>query len=244
MARTPLIAANWKMYKTLPQTRAFFEIWRAGGPIEGREVTFFPPATLLHEVASLLARGESVGAQNVHEAAEGAFTGELSCAMLTDAKCHFVLIGHSERRHVFGEPDSRLALKVKAALAAGLRPILCVGERLEEREAGQTLEVVLGQLEAGLGPEVPKTGFDIAYEPVWAIGTGKVASCQDALEVHTAIRAWLDRWGAGEETRILYGGSVKPDNASELLKTPGVEGLLVGGASLDPKTFRAIAEAK
>lgn len=243
MVRTPLVAANWKMFKTLPEAQAFFAAWAAAPLPPGREVAFFPPAPLLHAVRGMLRPGEGLGAQNVHEAKEGAFTGEISCAMAADAGCRYVLVGHSERRHLFGEPDDRLLQKVRSALSAGLRPVLCVGETLPERESSRTLEVVLGQLEAGLGAEVPAAGFDVAYEPVWAIGTGRVAKCEDAAEVHTAVRGWLDRRGAGGDARILYGGSVKPENASALLATSGVEGLLVGGASLDPGAFHAIATA-
>jgi len=243
MERTPLVAANWKMFKTLPQARTFFEVWRSGAPAAGREVAFFPPFPLLHAVGALLGPGEQLGAQNVHEAKEGAFTGEVSCAMLTDAGCTYALVGHSERRHIFGEGDGRMAAKVQACLMAGLRPILCVGETLAQREAGQTLAVVLGQTEAALGSTPPPGGFDLAYEPVWAIGTGRVARCEDAAEVHGALRQWLRHQGVGGDVRILYGGSVKPDNAAALLATEGVEGLLVGGASLDPVGFGAILRA-
>jgi len=238
-----LIAANWKMYKTAEDSAAYFSRWRSVTPPRGREVAFFPPFTLLAQVRSLLPPGQRLGAQNLHEAAEGAFTGEVSATMLTDAGCTYVLTGHSERRHVFGEPDVRIAAKIRAAFEHGLRPILCVGETLEEREAGRTLQIVLGQLAAGLGTPVHEGGFDVAYEPVWAIGTGKVAQPKDAEEVHGAILKWLAGHGTGQDTRVLYGGSVKPANAAALLATPGVHGLLVGGASLDPDSFAAIAGA-
>lgn len=236
-----LIAANWKMYKTAAEAGAYFSRWSAVPPPPGREAAFFPPFTLLAQVRALLPPGQSLGAQNAHEAREGAFTGEISCPMLVDMGCTYVLLGHSERRHVFGETDARIAAKVQAAFQYGLRPILCVGERLKEREAGRTLDVVLGQLSAGLGEAPPARGFDVAYEPVWAIGTGKVAQPQDAQAVHGAILDWLRARAAGTGARILYGGSVNPANAAALLATPGVHGLLVGGASLDPTSFAAIA---
>jgi triosephosphate isomerase len=238
-----LIAANWKMYKTAPEAESFFARWRDVVVPRDRAVAFFPPFPLLGLVRSLLALGQSLGGQNAHEAEEGAFTGEISAAMLRDAGCTYVLLGHSERRHLFGETDLRIAAKVKAAFRHGLRPVLCVGERLEEREAGRTLDVVLGQLAAGLGEAPPAGGFDVAYEPVWAIGTGKVARPEDAAQVHAAIRAWMEDRRFGRDTRILYGGSVKPGNAAALLATPGVQGLLVGGASLDPQEFAAIVGA-
>ena len=238
-----LIAANWKMYKTAAETAAFFSRWGGFAVPGGREVVFFPPFTLLARVRQFLPSGQGLGAQNAHEADDGAFTGEISGAMLRDAGCTYVLLGHSERRHLFGETDARIAAKVQAAFRNGLRPVLCVGERLEEREAGRTLDVVLSQLSAGLGEAIPAGGFDVAYEPVWAIGTGQVARPEDAAQVHAAIRHWLENRGSGKDARILYGGSVKPGNACALLATPGVQGLLVGGASLDPQEFAAIVDA-
>jgi len=238
-----LIAANWKMYKTAPEAEAFFAQWRGALVPQDRAVAFFPPFPLLSLVRSLLPSGQRLGGQNAHEAEEGAFTGEISGAMLRDAGCTYVLLGHSERRHIFGETDLRIAAKVTAAFRSGLRPVLCVGERGEEREAGQTLEVILGQLAAGLGQAPPARGFDVAYEPVWAIGTGKVARPEDAAQAHAAIRDWLEVRRCGNDARILYGGSVKPGNAAALLATPGVQGLLVGGASLDPQEFAAIVAA-
>ncbi|MEJ2368993.1 MAG: triose-phosphate isomerase [Acidobacteriota bacterium] len=235
-----LIAANWKMHKTSREAKAFFDTWRTF-PALDCEIAFLPPFTLLHAVAPLLSGTEVLGGQNLHEAAAGAFTGEISAGMLRDAGCKYVLIGHSERRHVFGEPDERIALKVRAALEGGLRPILCVGETLEQRKNGNTLDIVWGQLAADLGRNPPREGFDIAYEPVWAIGTGKVASHHDAREVHEAVLEYLGKRGGGRDCRILYGGSVKPGNALDLLNSPGIHGLLVGGASLDPGSFHQIA---
>ncbi len=239
-----LIAANWKMYKNRADAEAFFAAWRPLAVPEEREIAFFPPFTLLGAVKSLLPQGQEMGGQNLHEAAEGAFTGEISAPMLSDAGCSYVLVGHSERRHVFGESDNRLAKKFSASMNAGLRPVLCVGEKLDEREAGRTLEVVLGQMASALGLLPPTEGFDVAYEPVWAIGTGKVARAEDASVVHRAIVEWLKKRGAGKNARVLYGGSVKPDNAAGLLATEGIHGLLVGGASLEPLSFHKIATAE
>jgi len=238
-----LIAANWKMYKDVEQTKDFFGKWREFRFPAGREAAFFPQFPLLPLVRDLLPAGQALGAQNCHEQKEGPFTGEVSVGCLAAAGCRYVLVGHSERRHVFGEGDDRLAAKFAAALKGGLRPVLCVGEKLGEREAEKTLEVVECQLAADLGAPPPAAGFDVAYEPVWAIGTGKVARPEDAREVHEMILGWLKSRGAGADARVLYGGSVKPDNAAALLATPGVSGLLVGGASLDPAGFHAILKA-
>ncbi len=235
-----LIAANWKMYKNLQQTRDYFEAWRSCRYPEGREVVFLPACPLIHLVQSLLPEGQKLGAQICHEEDEGAFTGEVSCALLNSLGCQYVLIGHSERRHIFGEDDTRLSAKFKASLRHGLRPIFCVGETLDQREAGDTLAVIRAQLAAGLGEQPPASGFDVAYEPVWAIGTGKVASPADAAQVHKVIRSWLDERGVEKGTRILYGGSVKPGNAADLLEAEEVGGLLVGGASLSAESFADI----
>ncbi len=239
----PIIAANWKMYKTPEEAATYLRRWASKPFPKDREVLFLPPFPLLAQVRDALPEGQSLGAQNLHEMAEGAFTGEVSPRLLRAMGCRYALVGHSERRHVFGESDGRLGAKFRAALSHGLRPIFCVGERLEEREAGRTLDVVLGQLVAGLGGSPPDSGFDLAYEPVWAIGTGKVARPEDAAEVHASIRAWLAARGASSDVRILYGGSVKPDNAADLMGTPEVGGLLVGGASLDPDSFHGILTA-
>ena len=239
-----LVAANWKMYKTSAQVRDFFGRWPSGAVPAGREAAVFPPFPYLSLVRDLLPEGMALGAQNAHEAEEGAFTGEVSCAMARDAGCAYVLVGHSERRHVFGETDLRLAAKVLAAFRHGLRPVLCVGEKLDEREAGRTLDLVRGQLGAALAG-APTSGFDIAYEPVWAIGTGKTATTAQAQEVHAAIRKLLgEMFGASTAAavRVQYGGSVKPDNAAELMAQPDVDGALVGGASLKAPDFSQIVK--
>jgi len=241
--KVSLIAANWKMHKTLAETADFFKDWNTRDFPSSREAAFFPTFTLLHAVRALLPGGQLLGGQNCHEKKEGAFTGEVSCGQLIDAGCSCVLIGHSERRRLFGEGNGRLSAKFRAAVNAGLRPVLCVGETLAQREKGATLETILGQLAADLGTTPPASGFDVAYEPVWAIGTGKVARPKDAEVVHTSIRTWLDERKSGGDCRILYGGSVKPGSAAELLATEEVDGVLVGGASLEPESFHAILTA-
>jgi triosephosphate isomerase len=239
----PLIAANWKMHKNTMETQEFFEAWWKEAVPESVEAAFFPPYPLLPLVKPLLDGDESLGAQSCHEEDAGAYTGEVSCDLLKDVGCRYVLVGHSERRQIFKEGDGLLAAKFRTVLRNDLRPVLCVGELLEQREAGKTLEVVEGQLLGALGDEPPSHGFDVAYEPIWAIGTGKVATPTDAEEVHDFIRKWLVDREAGEEARILYGGSVKPSNARELMAVPEIQGVLVGGASLDPHSFASIARA-
>ncbi len=187
-----------------------------------------------------------VGAQNVHWEDKGAFTGEVSAGMILEAGATAALVGHSERRHVFGETDAETGRKVRALLAGGLTPMLCVGEKIEEREAGATLSVVGRQLGVLEGLETPALGkVVIAYEPVWAIGTGKTATPADAVEVHAFIRDWMGREGVQpEHARILYGGSVKPDNIADLVAEAEIDGVLVGGASLDPATWSAMVETR
>jgi triosephosphate isomerase len=210
-----------------------------------REIWFFPPAVSLATVADAI-RGRpdlAAGAQNVHWEPKGAFTGEISVAMAKDAGAAAALVGHSERRHVFGETDQETGRKVRALLEGGLVPLLCVGEKLEEREAGATLPVVERQLQVleGLGPAALQR-IVIAYEPVWAIGTGRNASPQDAAEVHRAIRAWLTARGApAPSVRVLYGGSVTVDNVASLVAEREIDGVLVGGASLDPARWTRLA---
>lgn len=214
------------------------------------DVVVAPPFTALAAVAEELdGTPVSLAAQNLHPKAEGAFTGEISGAFLKDCGCTWVIVGHSERRQFFGDTDSFVADKVAAALGVGLVPIICVGETLAQREAGETLRVVKAQVEAFLDVIARSaTAVAIAYEPVWAIGTGKTAGPAEAEEVHAAIRTWLGNkaTAAGnlaDRTRILYGGSVKGDNAAALLACPNVDGALVGGASLDAAAFSAIARA-
>lgn len=211
------------------------------------ELVVAPPFTALAAVAhEVQGTRIAVAAQNMHTKSQGAFTGEVSAPMLIEAGCTWVIIGHSERRQLFGETDASVHEKVIAALEAGIRPIICIGETLEERERGDTLSVVSRQLAAFTSEMLKKPGFSvIAYEPVWAIGTGKVAGPEQAQEVHAAVRAELRRLSpnlAGQ-TRVLYGGSVKPDNARGLFGCPDVDGALVGGASLEADSFALIAQA-
>lgn len=213
----------------------------------GVEVAVFPPSVYLDGVIAA-ANGITVGAQNVSEKENGAMTGEISCEMLTDLGATQVILGHSERRAIMGETSGDVNSKAKRVIGSGLTPLVCVGELLEEREAGKTMEVVLGQCEESLAgfsqEDAAKTV--IAYEPVWAIGTGKVATPDEAEEVHAAIRGWLtQQFGetVAQSIRILYGGSVKPDNATELLGQPNIDGALVGGASLKADSFLGIIAA-
>ncbi len=246
--RRPLLAGNWKMYKTVPEGVALAQEIRAGLalPLKDRDVLVAPPFTALGAVAEAL-RGSDVllGAQNMHWEREGAFTGEISPAMLKQVGCSHVILGHSERRHIFGESDDMVARKTRAAVDNGLTPVVCVGETLPERESNRTLEVVERQLERalrGLSADEASRAV-VAYEPVWAIGTGRNATPEQAQEVHAFIRK---RVGAthGEPAaaalRILYGGSVKPDNIDGLMAQPDLDGALVGGASLKAESFLRI----
>jgi len=242
--RTPLIAGNWKMHKTGSQAAA------AAGQLKdlvagasGVEVMIAPTFTALHQVAQVLKGGNiALAAQNLHWESHGAFTGEISAQMLVDAGCSQVIIGHSERRQLFGETDETVNRKIHAAAAANLLPVFCIGETEAQRESGETFSVLDKQVQDGLKDFV----FDgparlvVAYEPVWAIGTGKTATREQAQEAHAYIRSLLKSlFGAtvAESVRILYGGSVKPDNVKALMAMPDVDGALVGGASLDPETF-------
>ena len=250
-ARRPLIAGNWKMYRGGVEGVALAHQVAAGvRDLASVDVVVAPPFTALaavaHEVHEVAGDRVGVAAQNLHPKAEGAFTGEVSAPMLLESGCRWVIIGHSERRQFFGETDEGVREKTVAALAAGLRPIVCVGESLAEREAGKTLEVVFRQVDAFAGELAKSPGVAvIAYEPVWAIGTGKVAGPDQAEEAHAAIRERLRRVSPGlsEKTAILYGGSVKADNAAKLLACPNVDGALVGGASLDASSFLQIVRA-
>ncbi len=247
----PVIAGNWKMHKGPSETGAFFQAFldQLHLPTD-RTVLFFPPAISLAAARAALGERSDVllGVQNIHWETQGAFTGEISAAMAADAGARIVLCGHSERRHVFGETDEEVGRKAAAAFAAGLVPMICVGETLEEREADRLRDVVLRQLDAALA-SIDDADFPrllVAYEPVWAIGTGRNATPADAATAHAILRARLrERIGAAAaDIPILYGGSVKPDNAAGLLAAPDVDGLLVGGASLDPAAFRAIVHAR
>jgi len=246
--RTPLIAGNWKMHKTLAEARELVAGIRDGiGDVAGVEVLICPPFTLLFPMAKAVA-GSTIllGAQNVHEEPQGAFTGEVSATMLKDTGCTHVIIGHSERRQLFHEAGDRLAKKLRAAAAAGLTAIYCVGETLEEREAGQTHEVVARQWDEVVDADLPVDRLVIAYEPVWAIGTGRTATPDQAQDVHAFIRGKLAGTfgeGAAAATRILYGGSVKPGNAAALAAQRDIDGALVGGACLVAADFTAIIAA-
>jgi triosephosphate isomerase len=243
MSKPLYLAANWKMHVGPGEARTFLrEFLRIDQPRADRTVAFFPPAPSIEAVAGALEgrEGYVVGAQNIYWEPKGAFTGELSVAIARSSGAGAALIGHSERRHVFGETDEETGRKVRAVLDGGLQAVLCVGEKLEEREAGQTGAVVERQLRAGLAGVESGADLIIAYEPVWAIGTGRNATPADANTVHAAIRGVLESLGLPSNTRILYGGSVKPDNAAALVAEEHVDGLLVGGASLEPESWGAI----
>ena len=249
-ARQPIFAANWKMNAGPTEARAFMRTFLARyARSPDRRVIFFPPALSLAAVRDALRDRPDIatGVQNIHWEAKGAFTGEISAAIAKDAGATHVLVGHSERRQVFGETDEQSGRKCVAAHAAGLVPVLCVGEKLEERERGATETVVLRQLRAGLrdlsGAQVG--GSLIAYEPVWAIGTGRTATSADASTVHAAIRRALKEIAGddGDRVSVLYGGSVNAQNVRALLDAPGVDGVLVGGASLDAEQWATIVRA-
>jgi triosephosphate isomerase len=248
--RKKLIAGNWKMNTTSESANALArKIAEESVSYGAVDLLVCPPSVYLLPVRDALLNGVvSLGAQNMYFEASGAFTGELSAAMLKDVGCTFVILGHSERRHILGETDELINKKTIAAHAAGLTPIVCVGEKLDEREAGKTTDVIRTQFDGSLKGLTPAqiAATVIAYEPVWAIGTGKVATPAQAQEVHADLRKLLaERYNAdtAQAVRILYGGSVKPDNAAELLKQPDVDGALVGGACLKAEDFLAIAGA-
>jgi len=240
----PVIAGNWKMNKTVAEAIDFISRLRnaLAAPPEP-EVIIAPPFTALHAVREVL-RGSPIclAAQNLHEAEKGAFTGEISGEMIREAGCAYVIIGHSERRTLFGEGDERVHRKLRAALSAGLKPIFCIGETLQEREEGRMQNVVERQLKEGLNNLTAGdiSRFLVAYEPVWAIGTGRTATPAQAEEVHRLIREWIaGRYGNEQaaEIAILYGGSVTPKNIVDLMRQPDINGALVGGASLDVASF-------
>jgi triosephosphate isomerase len=241
------MAGNWKMYKTPAETRAFFEKFRPlVEKVQDREIVICPPFTNLEAAAGAVKGSRiQIGAQNLYWAKEGAFTGEISARMIADSGCSHVIIGHSERRQFFGETDETVLKKTQAALEAGLTPIVCVGERLEQREAGETAAVLRGQVQGGIAGLTPEqfAKIVIAYEPVWAIGTGKTATPEIASDAHAVIRGEVKaKFGAAaaDAVRILYGGSVKPDNTKILMSKDEIDGVLVGGASLDPASFASI----
>jgi len=245
--RTPLFAGNWKMFKTVHEAVAFAKEFKgAVKDVIGVDIVLAPPFTAVHAVAEAVrASNIAVAAQDVYWEREGAFTGEVSAAMVREAGAEYVIVGHSERRRLFGETDVMVNRKLIAAIAADLTPIVCVGETLEEREGSRTFTVIDRQLKDGLDGTTPEQVADlvIAYEPVWAIGTGRNATAEQAQEVHAHIRGRLRQWfGAdtAERCRILYGGSVKPDNIAELTREADVDGALVGGASLEVKSFGEI----
>jgi triosephosphate isomerase (TIM) len=238
--RRPFIAGNWKMNLNRASAVALAKaVAKESSSVEGVNIAVCPPSVYLEAVGAAVAGSKvALGAQNMYHEAKGAFTGELSAAMLCDLHCTYVILGHSERRHILGETDAAVNKKVHAALAAGLTPIVCVGETLAQREAGATLQVIRQQFDGSLAGLSPEQGAKlvIAYEPVWAIGTGKVATPQQAEEVHADLRKMLvDRYNqqVADTVCIQYGGSVKPDNAAVLLGQPNIDGALVGGASLE-----------
>lgn len=249
MNRRPLVAGNWKMHGTRESVTALLKALKHGCErLETAELAVFPPFVFIaHCEATLMRTQISWGAQDVSEYETGAHTGEISVAMLRDFHCRYVIVGHSERRQFHGETSEKVAAKVRAALKHGIRPIICVGETENEREAGQTLKVVQEQLAVVLRMNDNLASLKemvIGYEPVWAIGTGKNGTPDQAQEVHAAIRAELHAHEVtlAETTRILYGGSVKPDNAGALFAMPDIDGALVGGASLQAEQFLQIGQ--
>ncbi|MFO0706974.1 MAG: triose-phosphate isomerase [Nitrospira sp.] len=248
--RIPLIAGNWKMNKTASEATAFVqELLRQQLTSQSVELVIAPPFTALESVRHVLGTDVSIGlaGQNLHWEDKGAFTGEVSAPMLKDLGCQYVILGHSERRMLFGETDEVVQRKLAAALRHGLRPILCVGESLAERESGRTTDIIAGQLNGCLsGFTAPQlASLTVAYEPVWAIGTGKAATPEQAVPVHRAIRRWIAQAlmpALGETTRILYGGSVTPQNVAGFLASEEIDGALVGGACLQIESFATIAK--
>ncbi len=252
MARRCFIAGNWKMNKTVSESVALArEVRSAVASARAQvEIAVAPVFTSLHAVAKVLEDSNvSLAAQNCHASESGAFTGEIAAPMLKEVGCSWVILGHSERRQFFAETDAGVNRKIAAVIKAGMQPIVCVGETLAEREGNSTLEVVSRQVNGALNGFSAEQGrqFVIAYEPVWAIGTGKTATSRQAQDVHAHIRALLTTlWGAevAQQIRIQYGGSVKAENAAELLSQPDIDGALVGGASLKAGDFAAIVKAK
>ncbi len=246
-ARVPCVAANWKMHLTRETgARLARDVLAAVGEVAGAEVILCPPATALDAVARVLDGTRiGLGAQTMHWESQGAYTGEISAPMLVDLGCRAVILGHSERRQYFGERDEDVGRKVRAALAHGLTPIVCVGEGLDERRRGGTDTVVSRQVAAAVAMAPPErlAALVVAYEPIWAIGTGLTATGAEAARVAALIRTRIGAVRDAEGVRVLYGGSVKPANIGEFLEEPGIDGALVGGASLDAEAFAAIVRA-
>ena len=245
--RTPLIAGNWKMFKTVHEAVVYIkELRKIAKDVHDVEIVVAPPFTALHAAfEAARASNIAIAAQDVHDEKEGAFTGAVSAQMAAEAGAEFAIVGHSERRRLFRDTDEIVNRKTRAAVGAGLTPIVCIGETLEEREGGQTTAVLDRQIKAGLdgftGDQIAT--FVIAYEPVWAIGTGRNASPEQAGEAHAHIRQRLRSWFGGpaaDGCHIIYGGSVKPENVAAIAAQPEVDGALVGGASLDPNSFYEI----
>jgi triosephosphate isomerase len=249
--RKKIIAANWKMNQTIAETENFLSAFRLEvEDVSGVDIVIAPPFTALAKLSELLGGSQKIrtAAQNMYFERSGAFTGEISAAMLRELYVKYVILGHSERRMIFGETDAIINKKVLVALENELKPILCVGETLEEREAGKEKEIIATQLRGSLANVTAEqlTEIVIAYEPVWAIGTGKTATTEQAQECHAHVRevlAELTDAATADKVRIQYGGSVKPNNATELLAQPDIDGALVGGASLDPRSFAEIVKA-
>ena len=244
MSRTPFIAANWKMYKTVHEAVAFIkELRTIAKDVHDVEIVVAPPFTALRAAAEAAhASAIGIAGQNLHWEREGAFTGEVSAGMLKEAGAEYVIIGHSERRRLFGETDQTVNRKLAAAVAAQLTPIVCVGETLEERDSNETLNVLDRQIKQGLDGLTAEqiAALVVAYEPVWAIGTGRNATPAQANEAHAHIRARLRQWFGGtaaDQCHVIYGGSVKPENIRDLAALPDVDGALVGGASLELRGF-------
>ena len=244
-----MVAANWKMYKTIAEAISFVKmIQEETGPCDDREVVIAPPYTALKAVRDILKqRGYSLAAQNSHWEEKGAFTGEVSPVMLKDIGCEYTIVGHSERRQLFGESDRTVHLKAASLFKAGIVPVVCVGEVLDQREQGKTFEVIGGQVDGALnGLSLAQAErLVIAYEPVWAIGTGRTATPGQAQEVHAFIRERVKsifNKDVEKKARILYGGSVKPDNIDALMAEPDIDGALVGGASLEVGSFRRLIQ--
>ena len=246
MARMPVIAGNWKMHKTVGEARALVEAIKEGADgVSHCQVVLAPPYTALYPVSDLIRNSSLIlAAQNVHWEPKGAFTGEISLPMLKDIGCAMAIVGHSERRQFFGETDVTVNRRIHAMLGSTLQPIVCIGESLQDRDAGRHQDVIAQQLKGGLDGLTGQTLLRIilAYEPVWAIGTGRTASPDIAQEMHEFIRAQLsDRFGEeAREVRILYGGSVKPENIVSLMQQPDIDGALVGGACLEADSFLRI----